>query len=140
MWLTGLVALRHVGSSRTRAQIRVPCTCRRILNHCATREVPGRHFLSLEALWVPEVASVAGWTPSVPDTSSDCLIFAVVSSWTSQFCFSPAIELHYRAFEFEVGILGHREGSLPIPQSHTHTQPSCTNSVWCDLCVPLRPL
>ena len=36
----GLVALRHVGSSWTRAQTRVPCIGRRILNHCATGEVP----------------------------------------------------------------------------------------------------
>ena len=38
MWLTGPVAPRHVGSSQTRAQTRVPCIGRRILNHCATRE------------------------------------------------------------------------------------------------------
>ena len=38
MWLTGLVAPRHVGSSQTRARTRVPCIGRRILNHCATRE------------------------------------------------------------------------------------------------------
>ena len=37
---TGLVAPWHVGSSWTRARTRVPCTCRQILNHCATREVP----------------------------------------------------------------------------------------------------
>ncbi|KAJ8797011.1 hypothetical protein J1605_001821 [Eschrichtius robustus] len=35
------VAPRHVGSSRTRARTRVPCIDRQILNHCATREVPG---------------------------------------------------------------------------------------------------
>ena len=29
-----------MGSSRTRARTRVPCIGRRILNHCATREVP----------------------------------------------------------------------------------------------------
>ena len=40
LWLTGLVAPRHVGSSRTRAWTRVPRFGRRILNHCATREVP----------------------------------------------------------------------------------------------------
>ena len=38
LWLTGLVAPRHVGSSQTRAQTRVPCIGRQILNHCATRE------------------------------------------------------------------------------------------------------
>ena len=40
LWLTGPVALRHVGSSWTRARTRVPCIGRRIPNHCATREVP----------------------------------------------------------------------------------------------------
>ena len=39
MRCTGLVAPRHVGSSRARARTRVPCTGRRILNHCTTREV-----------------------------------------------------------------------------------------------------
>ena len=39
LWCTGLVAWRHVGSSRTRALTRVPCIGRRILNLCATREV-----------------------------------------------------------------------------------------------------
>ena len=41
LWLTGLVAPRHVGSSQTRARTRVPCIGRQILNHCATREAPG---------------------------------------------------------------------------------------------------
>ena len=38
LWRAGLVAPRHVGSSRTRARTRVSCIGRRILNHCATRE------------------------------------------------------------------------------------------------------
>ena len=38
-------APRHVGSSQTRAQTRVPCIGRQILNHCATREA--RVFLFL---------------------------------------------------------------------------------------------
>ena len=40
LWHTGLVASQHVGSSQTRARTRVPCTGRRIHNHCANREVP----------------------------------------------------------------------------------------------------
>ena len=40
LWLTGLVAPRHVGSSQTRARTRVPRIGRQILNHCATREAP----------------------------------------------------------------------------------------------------
>ena len=46
MWLTGLVAPRHVGSSQTRARTRVPCIGRQILNHCATREAPGSWILN----------------------------------------------------------------------------------------------
>ena len=41
LWHMCFVAPRHVGSSRTRARTCVPCTGRRILNHCATREAPG---------------------------------------------------------------------------------------------------
>ena len=40
LWLSGPVALRHVGSSQTRARTRVLCISRQILNHCATREAP----------------------------------------------------------------------------------------------------
>ena len=40
LWLTGLVAPRHVGSSQTRARTHVPCIGRQILNHRATREAP----------------------------------------------------------------------------------------------------
>ena len=43
LWCTGLTAPRHVEFSWTRDQTHVPCTGRRILNHCATREVP-KHF------------------------------------------------------------------------------------------------
>ena len=44
LWLTGPFAPRHVGSSQTRAQTRVPCIGRQILNHCATREAPDLYF------------------------------------------------------------------------------------------------
>ena len=47
LWRMGLVASRHVGSSRTRARTRVPCIGRRIPNHCATREVLKLAFLDL---------------------------------------------------------------------------------------------
>ena len=45
LWLTGSVAPRHVGSSRTRARTRIPCTGRQTLNHCATMEAHHK-FLS----------------------------------------------------------------------------------------------
>ena len=40
LWCIGLVAPRHVGSSRTRVQTHVPYIGRWILNHYTTREVP----------------------------------------------------------------------------------------------------
>ena len=46
LWLAGLVAPRHVGSSQTRARTRAPCIGRRILNHCATREAPQSYFFN----------------------------------------------------------------------------------------------
>ena len=49
LWLTGLVAPRHVGSSQTRARTRVPCIGRWILNHCATREALSNVLVHL--LW-----------------------------------------------------------------------------------------
>ena len=45
LWHAGLLAPRHVGSSRTRARTRVPCTGRRTLNHCATRKAQQFEFL-----------------------------------------------------------------------------------------------
>ena len=45
LWCTGLVAPRHVGSSRTRARTHVLCIGRRILNHWATREAQSQLFL-----------------------------------------------------------------------------------------------
>ena len=48
LWRTGLVAPRHVGSSQTRARTCVPGIGRRILNHCATREVPTGELFKLE--------------------------------------------------------------------------------------------
>ena len=47
LWLMGLVAPRHVGSSQTRARTRVPCISRQILNHCATREAHPLLFIPI---------------------------------------------------------------------------------------------
>ena len=44
LWLTGLVAPWHVGSSQTRARTHVPCIGRQILSHCATREAPYYYY------------------------------------------------------------------------------------------------
>ena len=45
LWLTGIVAPWHVGSSQTRARTRGPCIGRQILNCCTTREA--RKYLLL---------------------------------------------------------------------------------------------
>jgi hypothetical protein len=46
-WLAGLVAQRHVGSSRTKDQTCIPCIGRWILSRWPTREAPGTwHLLS----------------------------------------------------------------------------------------------
>ena len=50
LWHMGLAASWHVGSSWTRARTRVPCIGRQILNHCATREAPPLHFLTVPEL------------------------------------------------------------------------------------------
>ena len=50
LWHTDLVAPRHVGSSRARAQTHVPCIGRWILNHCATREAHNWKFLPFDLL------------------------------------------------------------------------------------------
>ena len=47
VWRTGLAAPRHVGSSRTRARTRVPCTGRQTPNHCATREARDFFFYNI---------------------------------------------------------------------------------------------
>ena len=46
-WPTGLVALRHVGSSRTRDRTCVHCTGSWIPNHWTTREAPNNLILIL---------------------------------------------------------------------------------------------
>ena len=48
LFRSGLAARQHVGSSQTRDRTRVPCIGRRILNHCATREVRMSSFLIRE--------------------------------------------------------------------------------------------
>ena len=72
MWRAGLVAPRHVGSSRTRARTRVPCIGRWILNHCATREVPNEHFNGC-CLYVLLLSSQLD--PCLPKDSRDRLCF-----------------------------------------------------------------
>ena len=55
LWLTGPAAPRHVGSSQTRAQTRVPCIGRQTPNHCATREAQTLFFLVYVLLILPHI-------------------------------------------------------------------------------------
>ena len=62
----GPAAPQHVGSSRTSARTRVPRVGRRILNHCATREVPQAPFLRGEQLYKLDTA--VPFPPRIPIT------------------------------------------------------------------------
>ena len=66
LWLTSLVAPRHVGSSQTRARTHVPCIGRRILNHCATREAPWEYFCLVISTAFLLSRSSAPFCPSFP--------------------------------------------------------------------------
>ena len=69
LWLASLVAPRRVGSSHTRVRTCVPCFGRQILNHCATREVPGVHGFELVFLffsrYIPRSEIAASYGSSI---------------------------------------------------------------------------
>ena len=73
LWLTGLVAPRHVGSSQTRARTRVSCI-RQILNHCATGEAPGSpptpHQLPLVVFDCHQLSALTTHIPEQPNLSN----------------------------------------------------------------------
>ena len=84
LWLTGLVALRHVGSSQTRARTCVPCVGRQILNHCATREalLIGFIFIIVSGVlpvWPSTFLHLQGWMPTT-DASMKSLCENIVYS------------------------------------------------------------
>ena len=63
LWHTGLVAPRHVGSSQARDRTHVLCIGRRILNHCATREVLNTQILHSNSRSVQLPVQTHAWTP-----------------------------------------------------------------------------
>ena len=65
----GLVAPRHVGSSRTRAQTRVPYISRWILNHCATREAPPENLDKNHDWTLPSACYKPGLLNHLPDSA-----------------------------------------------------------------------
>ena len=78
------------------------------------------------------MASRAGTTLCVPATSSrlplPLPLPLLVSSWTPQFCYQSALELHHGTFEFEVKV----PPQTHLPPAFLHQQ--------CNLCVPVRLL
>ena len=95
----GLVALQHVGSSRTRARTHVPCIGRRVLNHCATREVPPCHLCIVCAL---------SGSRSIPNVSSSEILYRAVLSSTYHY-----LKLHYLPVFFLTIPCGMRDLSPP---------------------------
>ena len=92
----GPVAPRHVGSSQTRAQTRVPCISRQILNHCATREALSSLFKNWKKFaalhgWVPLFCLPAHWLILLPHP---------VCCWTPLVCFSILLQLMFGTFSY----------------------------------------
>ena len=94
-----LVAPRHVGSSRTRAWTCVPCIGRRILNHCATKEVQTWIFLyilpythgpclgiSLSVFIGVEIVGLRVYASSALLNGSRLLIKLVDPNYTNSWC------------------------------------------------------
>ena len=77
MWLAGLVAPQYVGSSRIRAQTRVPRIGRRILNHCATREAPLIEFNVKRSTFFLHVAQQAA---ELSESSGSWLLWILLVS------------------------------------------------------------
>ena len=64
LWHMAIVALQQVGSSWARNRTRVPCISRRILIHCATREVLFFFFSASQDLW--NLSSLPWSEPGTP--------------------------------------------------------------------------
>ena len=120
MWLTGLVAPRHVGSSQTRARTRVPCIGRQILNHCSTREALGRQ----------KKGARRGLEPARPLHSAlgPCLSRKVLcSSWGPS---APTCSSHLsaqRVTQTSCGLIGKTE-DYPAVQLAFLSLPACQAS------------
>ena len=102
----GLAAPRHVGSFQTRDWTCVPCIGRRILNHCATREVPDIVFhhlqkfhlvLSLSLHFSHYVYIFLYITERVQQIYNRCLLFQLLLSFLGVFLFNffPVYGSHF---------------------------------------------
>ena len=103
---TGLVALRHVGSSWTEDWTRVPCIGRQFLIHCVTREVLFIYSFSVPLFW----HVIKYLTPTLQLRMNYFLLLAVI-------CLLEWFKLIYMPFIFWY----HIQRSAFI----------CAVSVWC---------
>ena len=95
---TGLIAPRHVGSSRLRAWTCVPCIGRQILNHCATREALDYNFycyfaVSSDLKIVPSCDSHSiniCWINTWIFMSLSLLLINTLGQGSANYSFSPA--------------------------------------------------
>ena len=93
----GLVAPRHVGSSRSRDRTRVPCIGRQILNHYATREA--RQLFSFSTLKCCSTSSWPSWFQlrnPLPFKFAFLSKWCVVSLWNSEVQFEDRVSVYVK--------------------------------------------
>ena len=149
LWLTGLVAPRHVGSSQTGARTRVPCIGRQILNHCATREALKCRFLypTFYMTFQTEVLILSLATyyfVTFPDAANDDSILPAAqaqkfgSNLKSSFSFTPHMRSTSQICQLYLQIYPESDlfsPSLPLP-SWTKSPSSLTLSQEPPTCPP----
>ena len=124
MWHTGLVAPWHVGSSQTRDGTCVPCIGRRILIHCATREVPV--FDLKHALFVDSGYCRLAHSSSIFFQH----VFLYSRGWTAKATFPDS--LAHRVLHVTDGSLGNLILMGPSTMAEDFGSSSCneSSSVW----------
>ena len=113
MWLTGLVAPWHVGSSQTRARTRVPCIGRQILNHCATREAHKFQFLD-------DFCPVSHWSSFIKGHHFVTFFFPPLPIWKGIVAKSDRSRVKSQLIFYELYVPG-QDVSLPNVSSEIIT-------------------
>ena len=124
LWPTGLVALRHVGSSRTRDHTHGSCIDGRILNHWTTREA-----LNLNSTWLScRLCNI--WILSYPGllTVSQQMLLSCRTDWFVTLLFVDQITLilHFPMSKFcSLSVM-----SSKYAYDYMHIRPPDTFSFW----------